>query len=416
MLIRDPSLVLQMQAEDPSLETVDINMLAYPRKLFYFRHLMSNGQDGKSFIQFCTIKETSPGFLETLIFARDFECTDPRDHILALWNLAQDKTGLNFTPGYGMPYEQVYAEFAEAWMKQHRSLDILGAVEATLQASQFYTTVPSWCPNWNLPATASCLVRKDQIPAQPMAAIDDQDGKLYSADGGITEDTLETPIISLQGKALHSTGVIVDQIELILEDAPDIPAGTAPKSNWRAHYWAYKIEEFYRKQNLTTYSDFTRAAWAMFHGDSVGAWPSVAESGYDTGIAESTERYVCLPRLSRHVIVHGNSYDRSQAWAVVDSVLRGRRPFITKNGYMGLLPTYTATPDRSEHPPWFIAVIAGCSVPLLLEERSDATYRLLGTCFVQGWMEGEWMTTAMGADTTEEFWRAIKDTAIIVIT
>jgi hypothetical protein len=417
MLTRDPSLIAHMQAEHPTLELFDIKMLAYPRKLFYFRYLISNGNGGGSvFGSFYRFKKTSPGFLETLILAREYECTDPRDHILALWNLAQDKTGLIFTPDYLSPYQQVYTDFAEAWIKQHGLLDILGAVEATPQASVFYTTVPSWCPNWNLPATASCLVRNDQIPVRPMASIDDQGGRLYCADGGITQDFLESPMISFNGKALHTTGIIMDQIKFIFEDAPDIPAGTAPKSTWRALFWAHKIEEFYRKSDLATYMDVSRAVWAMFHGDSVAAWPPVAESGYEAGICEPNERYVCLPKLSRHVNRYAASYSRIEAWAVVDSVLCGRRPFITENGYMGLVPAYIAGANCSKTISCSIAVLAGCSTPVLLEEKKDETYRLLGTCFVQDWMEGEWTATIMGADSPNEFWREVKDAATLIIT
>jgi hypothetical protein len=416
MLTRDPSLISQMQEENYCPESIDIKMLAYPRKLFYFRYLMSNGRAGGSvFGQFYRFKTTSPGFLETLVLARDFECTDPRDHILALWNIARDKTGLEFTPDYRATYQQIYASFAEAWIQQHGSLDILGAVEATPQASDFYTTVPSWCPCWKVRTTASCLVRKDQIPTRPMMAIDDQGGKLYCADGGVTADSLKSSMISFHGKALHTTGIILDQVRFVFEDAPDIPAGTAPKSHWRARYWAHKIEEYYRTSDLTMYSDVSRAAWAMFHGDSVAAWLPVAESIYGVEMCEPNERYACLPQLSRHVLVYAGSYSRTQAWTVIDSVLFGRRPFITENGYMGLAPAYTGGPDCSEKSSPSIAVLAGCSTPVLLEEREDGTYRLLGTCFVQDWMDGEWIVAMMGADSPSEFWEEVKDAATIVI-
>jgi hypothetical protein len=418
MLTRDPSLISQMQEDRPHLESFDIkNLLAYPRKLFYFRYLMSNGRAGGSiFGQFYKVKTTSPGFLETLILARDFECTDPRDHILALWNLARDKSGLAFTPDYSETYEQVYTNFAKAWIKQNVSLDILGAVEATPQASEFYTTVPSWSPDWTVRATASCLVRNDQIPTRSMMAIDDQGGALYCADGGVTEDSLNGSMISFHGKALHTTGIIIDQIKFIFDDAPDIPAGTAPKAHWRAHYWAHKIEEYYQTLDLTTYNDVSRAAWAMFHGDSVAAWPPVAESGYSVGMCEPNERYTCLPRLSRHVLVYAGSYSRTEAWAVIDSVLCGRRPFITENGFVGLAPVYITDPGCNKMSSCSIAVLAGCSTPVLLEERKDGTYRLLGTCFVQGWMDGEWIVAMMGADSPSEFWEEVKDAATIVIT
>lgn len=64
----------QILSADPSLEGVDVDLLTFPRKLFWFRHLMSRGADRETLFIPCQINETSPGFLEALVLARDFEC------------------------------------------------------------------------------------------------------------------------------------------------------------------------------------------------------------------------------------------------------------------------------------------------------------------------------------------------------
>jgi hypothetical protein len=412
MLTRDPSLATQMQVAAPSLARVDINMLAYPRKLFYLRYLMSHGRGGGGmggFSPFYKIEKTSPGFLEVLILTRDFECTDSRDHILALWNLARDKDGLDFTPDYTMSCDQTYIKFTKAWIKQHGTLDILGMVEFTRMSSDFYKRVASWCSNWSIPATASCLVRKERLPTRPMATLKDQGGKLYSADGGIMPGPSDNPIYSFDGERLQCTGIILDSIDIMWDDAPDIPAGAALKSKWRAQFWGNCLNTFYQKHSLTTYDNAFRAAVAMFHGDSVAAWAP------DSQVDRPDERYVCLPELSRHVLPYAGSYSSTEAWTVVDSILRGRRPIITRNGYMGLAPIYVDLPECVEHKRLLIAVVLGCSVPLLLHERDDGTYRLVGTCFVQGWMDGEWIESMMGAESPNEFWEATKDSAKLII-
>lgn len=421
LLTRDPSLAGRMQAVNSSLGAVNIKMLGYPRIVYYFRYLISNGQAGGGLfggglLTVSPLEKNSPGFLETLILARDFECTDPRDHIFALWNLARDKDGLEFLPDYTKPYEDVYTGFSQAWIEQHASLDILGAVETTHDAASFYSKAPSWCPNWNLPATASCLVRKDQIPARSMSCMPDLGGKLYYADGGMAHDLFHSPIVSFDRRTLHCTGLIVDQIQTILDDAPDIPAGTAPKSIWRAHLWLHDIETYCRKQALKKYDDLLGAAWAMFHGDGIAAWPPAAESGYTSNQYPPNVPYVCLPKLSRHVPGFASSYDPIEARTAADWVLRGRRPFFTENGYMGLAPVYLAESGDGDCAVLHIAVVLGCSVPLLLRDRDDGTYQLVGTCFVQGWMDGEWVETMMGAESPKEFWDAVKDGAKLAIT
>ncbi|KAH7066717.1 hypothetical protein BKA63DRAFT_126411 [Paraphoma chrysanthemicola] len=415
LLTRDPALIGQIEHADPSISKVNTHMLAYPRKVFYFRYLLSRGNENA--LPFHKFKSDSPGYLEVLVLTRDFECTDPVDRIFALWNLAQDKAGLIFTPSYGKAYEEVYADFTRAWSLQHGALDILGAVEMTPQSIDFYERSPSWCPNWNAAATAGCLVRKDYLPTRFMSALDDQDGKLYSADGDVEQGS-SVPWFTFETQVLHCTGLILDQITIIFDDAPDIPAGTAPKSTWRFHHWTDALQRHYQRHELGMYDDPLRAAWAMFHGDSIAAWPPVAESGYDPQTYRPNEPYVCLPALSRHVLRFAGSFNRTEAWSVVDTVLRGRRPFVTENGYMGLSPAYISeeNKDHEPHTKWQLAIVVGCSVPLLLREREDGTYQLVGSCFVQGWMDGEWLQTMMGSESAKDCWEALRDGAKLVIT
>lgn len=422
MLTRDPAFIAQILACDDSLDELNIQNLAYARKIFYFRYLVSGGLGGGSMLGlFYRISTSSPGFLEALVLARDFECTDPRDRIYGLWNLAQDRNDLDLVPGYSMPHERVYAEFAKTWAVKHASLDILGAVEAAPESAPFYKTAPSWCPNWSVPATASCLIRKDYLPARFTSAMRDQGGRLYSADGNIRCAASNRPIFSFQGDALHCTGIIIDRLSGMLSDAPDIPAGSAPKSTWQFHYWTHRLQQLYRRHNPGVYDDIDRAICAMLHGDTINAWPEVAESGYDLDEFHSSERFVCLPAASRHILRHANSYDRTEAWSVVQNVLRGRRPILTEDGLCGLGPAYVGEENDENSKTWTsagwqLAIVAGCSVPLLLREREDGTYQLIGSCFVQGWMDGEWIRLITGADNAIEFWLAIKEGKQLVIT
>lgn len=263
-------------------------------------------------------------------------------------------------------------------------------------------------------------MRKDYIPNLPMFMLEDQDGKLYSADGGMTYDAFDNPIFDFENGILHCQGIILDQIKVILEDAPAFPFGTSfprcdPESNWKFRVWAEQIKEYYHKHELKTYDDPLRAAWAMCHGDSTAAWPPPRESGYDPDCYDSKQTYVCLPSLSRHIYRWGSSYSHVAAWAVVKSVLRGRRPFISASGYMGLAPSYIAEHDSEAILGYGLTVVAGCSTPLLLREKGDGTYQLLGSCFVQSWMDGEWMEMMMGSESPNDFWEAMKDDAKLMI-
>ncbi|PMD37702.1 hypothetical protein L207DRAFT_391810, partial [Hyaloscypha variabilis F] len=61
-----------------------------------------------------------------------------------------------------------------------------------------------------------------------------------------------------------------------------------------------------------------------------------------------------------------------------------RKFIITKNGFMGLAPSWVEVGD-------ILAILFGCNVPVLLSKcTEDSThFHLKGDCFVQGWMRGE---------------------------
>lgn len=108
-------------------------------------------------------------------------------------------------------------------------------------------------------------------------------------------------------------------------------------------------------------------------------------------------------------------YLPTEAWHVVKQVLRRRHPFISRDRNMGLVPAYIADQAIDDARPWHLAVIAGCPVPMVLRQRENATYELVGACPVQGWMGGKWIETTMGAETSIAFWGSAKDSAQLVI-
>jgi hypothetical protein len=57
-----------------------------------------------------------------------------------------------------------------------------------------------------------------------------------------------------------------------------------------------------------------------------------------------------------------------------------------------------------------MAILATCSVPVLLQELPErpGTFKLRGTCFVQGWMDGEMLANYMDVETPQEFWAAVE--------
>ncbi|ORY17221.1 hypothetical protein BCR34DRAFT_621946 [Clohesyomyces aquaticus] len=65
--------------------------------------------------------------------------------------------------------------------------------------------------------------------------------------------------------------------------------------------------------------------------------------------------------------------------------MKGKRPFISTIGYVGMGPSYTSTGD-------IIVVLAGASIPFIIRPLGEGKYRFLGQCYCDGIMEGEIVT------------------------
>ncbi|KAF1915994.1 hypothetical protein BDU57DRAFT_448606 [Ampelomyces quisqualis] len=64
--------------------------------------------------------------------------------------------------------------------------------------------------------------------------------------------------------------------------------------------------------------------------------------------------------------------------------MAGKRPFISKVGYVGMGPSYMRAGDA-------IAIFNGASVPFVVRPVGENTYRLMGECYCDGIMHGEFI-------------------------
>jgi hypothetical protein len=133
--------------------------------------------------------------------------------------------------------------------------------------------------------------------------------------------------------------------------------------------------------------------WSMLAGDVPGIWAPKEMEG-----KPSTFTVVCLKRENPGSVETRHQDFWSPSFAHRNTT-RGRRLMITTNGFMGLAPWYAEEGQE-------LAILSNCSAPVLLHEYDDGTYRLIGSCFVQEWMEGEML--ANYGPTPEEAWDNIE--------
>lgn len=423
MISQDPELCENMKKFAPEIREVDPDELYFVRKLFYFRHLHTGG--ALYGWKRAEVSQTSPGYLETLILARDFQATIPHDKIFALWNVANDKEALEFAMDYSVPYERTCMDFVKAWCAHSGSLDMIGASEFTRPSTDedtFYATASSWCPDWSVASQASSLIRRETFRMESMDWIDDIDGKIYWADGGVRQEPGTGQFFAFEGDTLHCTGIILDRVVASLSNDPTKSSVAAKVGGLLG-----ANKHFEAAGEKTPYEDAEQAIMAMVHGDVVAAWPRREDNMENAEADLPMESYVCIPRRpragqerlpteSRHVPYFAGGYRRSEAHQAAHTILRGRIPFITAKHYIGLMPEYAVAAEGKSRT-LVVAILATCSVPVLLEEhpKIPGAYSLVGTCFVQGWMEGEVLCEEMGCDDPTQFWDALQGSDRLVI-
>ncbi|KAH7328619.1 hypothetical protein B0I35DRAFT_22836 [Stachybotrys elegans] len=406
MLRLDPGLVEQMKLAAPDLGIISGSELTYIRKLSYFRSMVSRGNTSEIFPMRPNIGPNSPGMLETAVLARDLEATDGRDKIFALWNLAQDNGKLDFKMDYTQSIPSSFKDFVTAWSAQHKSLVIIAVSECNERSKAFYEEAPSWCPDWTAPSAVSCLVRRDWLPVRQMLLMDSLDGELYKADGGMKNEELVEPLFEFYDNTLLCTGVIIDEVQDFLVMQGD---GLETHRDIFYAFVRYVTDEYSSKYS-GLYDDARQAAWAMCHGDVPSAWLPREQSQFASD-RYPLEDYVCEQERSRFLLKYAGGYDRPEAWDTVKMSLRGRQFALSRKGYMCLVPQELSRRTGVLH----MAIIATCSVPVLLEAVDEASYRFVGSCFVQGWMEGEVFAACMDVGSPREYWEVNHDSSKLLI-
>lgn len=401
LLEYDTELAEIMRKTAGESQPVLLDELDYIRKMWYFRHIMSSGSGTAVFYQhvkmdWLGVSPACAGLLKSLILARGSQATEPLDKLFGLWNLAADGEGLGFEMTYMDSLPVSFTKCARAWMLQHKSLDIMAAAECDPRSNDFYESAPSWCPDWSISSTTSSMVRKDFIPRRLMMSMDALNGPLYNADGGIKPDDFDEPLLSFDGDTLLCTGVVLDGLNGFI---------TGIESEHLLAVFAQATTQLYGDaQAPNPYESYRQALFAMCVGDVTATWPLRPEEEGEFGEDAPHMRYKGNRDTARHFYRYVTDIGSMEAWQVMNKVLRGRVLGFTTKGYMCLLPHWVARSHEAKEPGWVLAVLAGCSTPVALQQREDGTCKMAGSVFVQGWMEGEFIKEMMGVESPKEFW------------
>ncbi|GME45589.1 putative flavin-binding monooxygenase-like protein [Neofusicoccum parvum] len=311
--------------------------------------------------------------------AAEFATSQRRDRLFAFLGLADVAA---FTPSYASPLPAAFAAFAAALATAHGCLDFLSLCAArqdallapsaySVEAAREIAALPSWAPSWTAAplsapfrlATGGVRVLRHDV------AWDAGAGRRHvgaEADGGVEQ-------VVASGR-LRVRGRVVDRVQAV--------SGAAFFRPWDADdaYLDGLVAEIAR--DLPELAAWTRTEMVGFL--NVVAWNGVRPE-------KSAEEILRREPLRLHP-------EEDPDWAIDDrslgltlSMAMGRRFMRSEQGRTGLVPKLgTETPSGGK-PGSAIAVLHGCSVPVVLEKQDgeENVYKLVGDCYVEGIMFGE---------------------------
>lgn len=383
-------------------------------------------------------RQTSQGrssdLLGPLSLGRDAKVTNPKDRVYGILGFEALTLKTPIVPDYNLSLSQIYQAFS-AHLLAEGKLEILrlvsrpsGAIERGWggrkvphhpltrpamvwleKVTKTAGSVSPVCPH-NLPSWAVCWACPPAPTAQLRAS--------YSA--GHIDPAASSALPTIASSTLTTRGVLLDTLTSLsschpLEQDQTYPCNHPPTPPTSSPYGSLQSirEAFWR----TLVADCTREGARC---PSSYAWlltPQIWEAGvgviYTNGFGLddffARNRTLRLGGYALERIVHNGqarSYTdkkwlhgptqeqlRVLSWAM--NVLAWRRLVGTSAGRIGLSPASAQAGD-------VVAVLVGCSVPILLRKTGEA-WTVVGECYMHGVMYGEvWERVAEGALVLED--------------
>ncbi|KAF2132910.1 heterokaryon incompatibility protein [Dothidotthia symphoricarpi CBS 119687] len=296
--------------------------------------------------------------------AREFITKELGDQLYAFLGLME---GLDFVPDYNTPVKKNFTRLAVAMARDFGSLDFLSLWSASLDDLLDSTPkelkgFPSWVPSFS--ATPLSAPWRLAVGGARTARYE----VAWNASAGrphVYEQTLEAGQLLVRGQ-------IIDAIDSISSEAKITRYWDVDEA-----YLTSLVEQI--KKDLSGFDD-----WTYF--DLVQFLNVVSSNGTEPQDATEKLLGVALDMIS-------DLMRNSLALCLVMGT--GRRFARTEKGRVGLVPFIGSQARSADRRGSVIAVLHGCSVPVVLhpvEQSVDgklSKYRLAGDCYIEGVMHGK---------------------------
>jgi hypothetical protein len=329
--------------------------------------------------------------------------TDPRDIIYGILGLASDNEKLEIEPDYSKNTEQIYTEVTRRLI-EHGNILIL----SWCQHPRSLEGMPSWVPDFSSRIRNPCG--------------DERRCKLFSASG---KQQLKKPHIysspenlGLSVKMLKLACTRVDTIMDIgnawnpnPDDSFDFTAadkflrhissfclrGSIKKMTKRLQEWDFEtpfdVAASSRDKKL-----YEEAKWRIPCGDleRKGSERRRASAFIKVGYDELSKWIADQPASHMRIQSHA-----CETYKLAMGDMHNRCPFVSPNGYVGLVPTQAQVDD-------LVCIVAGADVPFVFRKLPDGgqkqqqqqqCYQLIGEAYVHGIMDGEFVASGAQPET-----------------
>jgi hypothetical protein len=320
-----------------------------------------------------------------------FDATDPRDKIYGLLGLVDDKElqELGLKPNYTQSCREIYTNVAAALLRQGH-LCIL----SLCQFSRTRLELPSWVPDWS-------------TPMKPPLQYTDNDHMTlipgYTASRDLPKELFVSNTVGkLTGLSLF--GLVYDKIFRVGTTWADACVRKDHPLAWGKRWLAslMKLSSF-RGECYKNLKDrvctVARVATAGIGFNDTGTWERTGDERFHTamklllirlndvddqmlrssGFTELMAMEGLQPTINNGVPLDMKVF---AYLGEMDSQARGKKPFITEKGHLGLGSVHLQPGDS-------VAIFGGAAVPFVLREREDKKYQLIGEAYVDKIMDGE---------------------------
>ncbi|KAI1119469.1 heterokaryon incompatibility protein-domain-containing protein [Nemania sp. NC0429] len=362
------------------------------------------------------VDPTHPPFalLELLHQHRDCESTDPRDKVYGLLGLSGDAEDIGITPSYDQTPEEIFIDLFEKHVLATKSLDMICAVRFPRRP----TNLPSWVPDWSVDQTVPGICINDRyVGGNDFAASPIAHFQRYAASGA------SLPQVSFSGMRMSAMGICFGRIASVgcvdegmtFDDIESFgradETGKSASESDTFNEWLNMVLDSpiwddiagrYGKEDVI--DAFCRTMVGNRNNrmmrppdqadtdpeaqrDDLDDTPSeysetVDENGDDGKQAEeddamsvsSEDSVLFSPHEMLRMTIDGFRSSIQVAW--------GKRFAIFDSGHIGIVPEQARVGD-------VVAVLLGCTMPLLLRRNQGSVCSVLGECYVHGAMDGE---------------------------